>query len=693
MRIHCLLQRLLFRKENAMQNLMDSEQKLRAFRQKAVRFSENYNAAALKDWFCGNGRDEIGEILRQADSLMQNTFTFTDRWDMEPCAVCYRLDPLIWDVSPNGDPEWVYMLNRHEYLKKLLLAGWYTGTPDYFLKAKEFILHWIDHNTVGPKASLTTRTIDTGIRCANWLPVLVHLTAQDLLTDQEILTVIGSIREQFLYLKASYVPKYTLSNWGVLQTSSILLNSLWLDGFLEPEIVEWAEKELLRQLSFQIYEDGSHWEQSIMYHIEVLNCVSTWLIMKQQLGMSSDTADETSIRETLHSMYRYVQMAAGPDHIQPAQGDSDCTDVRDVLSRGALLFSDPQLRFGGYEKLDLDNVWFFGTPGLQAFQTIPAKAPAECCGRFPVSGNYFFRTGWDENASYTYLHNGPLGSSHGHVDLTHISNYFCGRPFLVDSGRYSYVEEEPLRGMLKDGEAHNVCIIDDARAGLADGSWSYAFFGDSLKNYEKTIEDIHYGEMPFLSREPEGGPAFHNRQVLIFPEGIWFISDDLRMEGTHKSRCRFHFSPEVAVVKELPESGEVLLENSGIRLKLGACESLEKERALLSRRYNETEEHWVFTSSRTWHREGQMISWLIPENAEIRDTPVYQAEAENPCPPEQVTAKEVWLEGKLIYVILLFRHEIFRGRKIFSCHGTDCRGKVLVLKNEGGAFRALRFKA
>ena len=244
---------------------------------------------------------------------------------------------------------------------------------------------------------------------------------------------------------------------------------------------------------------------------------------------------------------------------------------------------------------DVPQVGVFDT----AFhQTMPAKAPADCCGRFPVSGNYFFRTGWDENASYTYLHNGPLGSSHGHVDLTHISNYFCGRPFLVDSGRYSYVEEEPLRGMLKDGEAHNVCIIDDARAGLADGSWSYAFFGDSLKNYEKTIEDIHYGEMPFLSREPEGGPAFHNRQVLIFPEGIWFISDDLRMEGTHKSRCRFHFSPEVAVVKELPESGEVLLENSGIRLKLGACEPLEKERVLLSRRYNETEEHWVFTTSR-----------------------------------------------------------------------------------------------
>ena len=72
---------------------------------------------------------------------------------------------------------------------------------------------------------------------------------------------------------------------------------------------------------------------------------------------------------------------------------------------------------------------------------------------------------------------------------------------------------------------------------------------------------------------------------------------------------------------------------------------------------------------------------------------VSQVSVHFPCPPEQVTAKEVWLDGKLAYVILLFRHEIFRGRKIFSCHGTDCRGKVLVLKNEGGAFRALRFKA
>ena len=70
----------------------------------------------------------------------------------------------------------------------------------------------------------------------------------------------------------------------------------------------------------------------------------------------------------------------------------------------------------------------------------------------------FFRSSWEEDSHFTYLKCGPLGSGHGHADLTHISLYYRGRPVLADSGRYSYVEEEPLRPFLKSAQAHNVCV-------------------------------------------------------------------------------------------------------------------------------------------------------------------------------------------------------------------------------------------
>lgn len=99
------------------------------------------------------------------------------------------------------------------------------------------------------------------------------------------------------------------------------------------------------------------------------------------------------------------------------------------------------------------------------------------------SGNIYVRSSWSEDSHFTYLTCGSLGSSHGHADLTHISLYYEGKPFLVDSGRYSYMEEEPLRPALKSAQAHNVCVIDGESQGIPKGAWGYETYGECLKNY------------------------------------------------------------------------------------------------------------------------------------------------------------------------------------------------------------------
>ena len=90
------------------------------------------------------------------------------------------------------------------------------------------------------------------------------------------------------------------------------------------------------------------WEQSMMYHIEVLNSVTTMLVFRKRAGVVTPKRAE----EILYGMYDYVMHAAGPDHLQIAQGDSDVTDIRDVMTRGAMLFEESAFKYAGYEEPD-----------------------------------------------------------------------------------------------------------------------------------------------------------------------------------------------------------------------------------------------------------------------------------------------------------------------------------------------------
>ena len=454
--------------------------------------AEAYEAWYEKEHVCahiaGNCREEAEKILAQADRLMAHTFSFEDRWDMEPCREPFTLKEMIWDRSPNGDPEWIFMLNRHEYMNKLLIAGWLTGDKAYVEKLKWFLFHWIQANPILPEGTVTTRTIDTGIRCMSWQYLLLHLLGEGLMEEREAAGILESMKEQFASLRKRYIGKYTLSNWGVLQTASICNGYLWFHEYLPSDGTEdWAWQELERQIGLQVLDDGAHWEQSMMYHMEVLlACMKLLASCRAWVRIENRTEfwrDTDWLEKAVDRMSRYVLFASGPDHLQIAQCDSDVTDVRDVMVKAAVLTGDGRYRYAGYDTADLDSAWMFGSAGVTGYSAMAGRKPESLSLAAADAGHIFFRSSWEEDSHFTYMKCGPLGSGHGHADLTHISLHYRGCPILVDSGRYSYVEEEPLRPFLKSAQAHNVCVIDGESHGRPRGSWGYDSFGQSFKNY------------------------------------------------------------------------------------------------------------------------------------------------------------------------------------------------------------------
>lgn len=688
-----------------------------AVRQAARRFYAQYDPAATAAYVRANCRSEAEHLLHQAEDLMQNTFVFTDRWDMEPCAVPYTVPAGQWTHSPNGDPEWVFMLNRHDYLPKLWQAAVLTGEVRYRRKLIDSVMDWIASNPLTREGTPSTRTIDTGIRCMNWIQLLPFLLAEDALTDQEARTMIDSLSAQFANLRERYILKYTLSNWGVLQTTAFCAGYAWMGQLLPSGLEAWAWQELQTQLRLQILEDGAHWEQSPMYHVEVLNaCVRllTQLYAAQKAGLSLcqearfalDAGTSFPERKAgpgegagseagwlvraVRVLSRHVLYTADPALMQLPQCDSDVTDVRDVLARAAALLSDAGIyRWGAGETLDMDSVWQLGAAGIAAFEAQRPQTPVRCSWNCPQSGTVTLRSDWTARANFTALKNSPLGSSHGHADQTHLTLYCQGKPFLVDSGRYTYREDDPLRTQLKAPAAHNVCVIDGQSGGTPDGSWNYSDYAEIIPRYFAEQGNAHFAEMTFHGGLRDGTPYQITRRLFVLDEGVWLSVQDVICPGKHQVKEYFHLAQGVTVQ---PCLEGMLLQNGDAQLKMYYEGQMECYQGVLSSCYNQKElapllVHQVEMQDR-WT---SCTLFAVPEYA-VRPAAVYKLGEDTPQPAENVTALDLQAGQEKCWTLLVWNRENFRSGKVFRCHGQPVYGKAIALCDQDGRVKSIRLR-
>ena len=655
--------------------------------------AEAYEAWYEKEHVCahiaGNCREEAEKILAQADRLMAHTFSFEDRWDMEPCSEPFTLKEMIWDRSPNGDPEWIFMLNRHEYMNKLLIAGWLTGDKAYVEKLKWFLFHWIQANPILPEGTVTTRTIDTGIRCMSWQYLLLHLLGEGLMEEREAAGILESMKEQFASLRKRYIGKYTLSNWGVLQTASICNGYLWFHEYLPSDGTEdWAWQELERQIGLQVLDDGAHWEQSMMYHMEVLlACMKLLASCRAWVRIENRTEfwrDTDWLEKAVDRMSRYVLFASGPDHLQIAQCDSDVTDVRDVMVKAAVLTGDGRYRYAGYDTADLDSAWMFGSAGVTGYSAMAGRKPESLSLAAADAGHIFFRSSWEEDSHFTYMKCGPLGSGHGHADLTHISLHYRGCPILVDSGRYSYVEEEPLRPFLKSAQAHNVCVIDGESHGRPRGSWGYDSFGQSFKNYYREQGPVHYGEMAYHGCLMSGAHYLVIRKVMAVDQGIWMIVNDIRCDGGHEVKEYYHLD---SAVQGTPMGTGTDGAGECWRLCSGGYDAMtvlgsrpfEAVPCVISKQYNQKEKSTCLVRKTGFIDRITDWTCLFGEGTEAEKTQVFQYGSSRPETEEQVTAMSFCLSPDESWDFLVWNQETWQGGKIHDCRGVPVYAKAAAI--------------
>ncbi len=609
------------------------------------RFS--FNPDEKRNFILKHCQAEYHDLKKVADLLLNNTFLFNSNWDMEPCPVSYEINPLKWDIVCHDDPEWTFMLNRQEYLLKLIVAYIIEKDVRYVNKCKEFIFDWINQVKEFTPGSLTTRTIDTGIRCLSWLKVCIYLVALNQINNDELLCIIGNIEKQILFLRENYIDKYSLSNWGVLQTSAILsCYDVFKEYFNIDEINNFAFEELKHQIQLQILEDGSQWEQSIMYHVEVFRALMD--IYKYCMN----TRD--FLNPILHKMAYYIQMMTGPDFHQIPTGDSDVSDTRDILTHAALLLDDERLMLDK-KIISIESVLMFDSEKLDLFKTMKPNYIEKESILFKDSGQVCAKY----YNNYMYFKCGQMSSGHTHSDLNSICLYHKGKPIFVDSGRYTYTEIKE-RYDLKSSYSHSSVIIDDCPEEIIKDSWDFLRYPQAMHIEMNSRDCFTYCEGSYIAENR----YYAKRKCLMLSEIGWIIIDDIRYKGEHHVSTSFVLDSAIRY-----DNGKIG------QLCVYTQKDFESKDTIVSKKYNQLNKSSKIVKSNLFKDRFLDYTMFIDEEFDIETMTIMQSGQTNALPNS--IAFRIY-NSHYSYIVAFVNDEIHTGMKICQVGNYKLRGKCVV---------------
>ncbi len=550
------------------------------FKQNRLKFFDDRDAvAAYVRTHCA---EEAEPILETAQNVCRQIFHFQLRWDLEQTAEPVCFDGAIdWLRQPGNDPEFVYAFNRMRFWICLGQAYAMTRDETYAGIFASQLKDWVDTVTPEPpEHARAWRSIEIGFRMDYWCRAISYFEGSPGITGQTVDRFLISMRthmEKIMDLWDSY---QLMSNWGIIANHGLFLASLTL-----PES-EWTKKctrEALRRLDeerrIQLYPDGVHWEQSPMYHNEMLRCFLDVVVLARRNNITLPEGFEDGV----HRMARAAMAFIKPDGTEPLMGDSDDIDCRDLITLAAAVFSDGALKFTGYPRLDFESVWTLGVEEAGRYASLDPIQP-ETDHSLAESGNFIFRSGWKDTDTWIRFHCGTLGAGHGHADQLHFDLTAFGEDILTDLGRYTYVYGQDRRDF-KDGMAHNTILADHKDFYITADSWECSKVSRAIN--QKSYSDSRYGyaEGGHLGYYRDG--VYINRKLIFLKPDILVLADEFYAEGTHSYQQFFHWNSG-AEIRQTGNSVHFSRADACAQMHILSSSpvSIHQGRSRLSRHYN-----------------------------------------------------------------------------------------------------------
>lgn len=631
--------------------------------------------------------EDVEHILRVADEVCRKEFLFDLKWDMERTyeAVVFEKE-IQWDYMPGDDPEFIFQFNRHRFFICLGQAYAITKDEKYAKAFTEMLMDWIQKVPLTEESRKTTwRTIEAGLRGEFWTKAICYFRDSPYLTDEVVDAFYHCMITHAEYLTQYHSVMRRMSNWSVLEDHGLFEIALILpQSEKTKQYAKIALEHLEIEARLQVLPDGAQWEQSPMYHNEVYHCFLDVLILAYRNGISVPKSIFDRVRKMAYANVAWKK----PDGHQFINGDSDDTDIRDYISTGAWVFSDPILKSAGFERLDFESIWDLGIGVAEQYEQMETEEIPFTSVALSDSGNYYLRTDWSKDANLLHFHCGTLGAGHGHSDKLHIDLVIHGEDVLLDSGRFNYVPG-PNRYEFKDPMAHNTITVDGELFTVCKDSWECSKLSAPVNQkhcFTKAYEFVQGGHLGYMDLE---NGVFVNRKVIFIKPDVYLLIDELYSGGEHEYCQYFHFNNE-GEIEIFTKEGKVAYKGKKAKADFyfvtpGIEISTKKTR--ISRNYNQAEEQDTVMVQKKQKGFASLITVIfgqgIEENEEFKVEKIQvRSEFKDVIHPDSwAEALKIWVHGKE-YVVIVCHQEANTPTDQTEADGCMGFGQVLVFDKE-----------
>ncbi|WP_317045305.1 heparinase II/III domain-containing protein [Formosa algae] len=155
-------------------------------------------------------------------------------------------------------------------------------------------------------------------------------------------------------------------------------------------------------------------------------------------------------------------------------------------------------------------------------------------------GDFYMRSSWEEDANYLSIHLKKMGAGHGHDNLLHFTLFSKGKDYLVDSGRYSYVDDQ-WRELFKSNKSHNTLGVDNLTNSIYSDSWTNSFEARSEGVFTKSNELYDYAEAENTAYKRLKDPVSVKRRVISLKSHVWLFFDSFSSNKQHRYSQYFNF--------------------------------------------------------------------------------------------------------------------------------------------------------
>lgn len=465
------------------------------------------------------------------------------------------------DGKTIGGIKFGWELNRLHHFPRVAIA--FSLRRNYRYKDEIFnqLASWLESNPY-PKGINWISGIELGIRIINIIYTLKFLGDEPLSPEQQRLII------QFISIHGNHLFRYPSKYSSQANHAIGEALGMFAAGICFPSIdgaKKWksfGKKVLEREVTRQIYPDGSGFEHSIHYLQFILDHFLIYYLLCREYGEPYNKA----VEEKLKSSFEFISNILDKSGNYPSIGDEDNgyllklwfgrhNNFVSLLNTGAVLFDNSKWILKNSE-FDHKTFFLLGKDSKIKWDELKRNKNS-----VDTKNQYFRNAGLaiigDKNKSEILFigNSGSLGlkplGGHGHADALSFWLSYDSQPVFIDPGTYLYHSGGKWRTYFRSTSAHNTIRVDRHDQATIVGDFIFKNFYKIKRPYfNETEEKIvwsagHDGYMILKD------PVFHKREVTyIKKEKQMVIVDYIDCRKSHLIECFFHLYPECFFLKD-----------------------------------------------------------------------------------------------------------------------------------------------